>query len=155
MKYILYIKFTLVVLFSTLLMSCSADSSEPVDYVVQNEKDIANFIAENNLNAIRTDSGLYYVINEEGTGEQPSYTSNVTVAYKGYFLNGTVFDQSEEVSFDLQGSIAGWIEGLSYFKEGGSGIILIPASLGYGNTDYNGIPGGSVLVFVVELIKVN
>lgn len=148
-------KYTVIALFSVLLMSCSADSSEPVDYVAQNEKDIANFVAENNLNAIRTESGLYYVINEEGTGVKPTYTSNVTIAYKGYFLNGTVFDQSDEVSFDLQGSIAGWIEGLSYFKEGGSGIILIPSSLAYGDNDSEGIPAGSVLVFVVELIKVN
>lgn len=148
-------KYALVVLFSILLMSCSADSSETVDYVAKNEKDIADFVAENNLNAKRTDSGLYYVINDPGTGEQPTYTSNITVAYKGYFLNGTVFDQSDGVSFDLHSAIPGWTEGISYFKEGGSGIIFIPASLGYGNNDSNGIPGGSVLVFVVTLIKVN
>ena len=148
-------KYTLMFLLSILLMSCSADSSEPVDYVAQNEKDIANFVAKNNLNAIKTDSGLYYVINEQGTGSQPTNTSNVTVAYKGYFLDGTIFDQSDEVSFDLQGSIAGWKEGISYLKEGGSAILFIPASLGYGDNDYNGILGGSVLIFVVELIKVN
>lgn len=150
-----YTKYALIILFSIVLMSCTADSSKPIDYVAQNEKDIADFVAKNNLNAIRTASGLYYVINKQGTGVQPTYTSNVTVAYKGYFLNGSVFDQSDGVSFDLHSSIAGWTEGISYFKEGGSGIILVPASLGYGNNDYNGIPGGSVLVFVVELIKVN
>lgn len=148
-------KYTLLALFSIVLMSCSADSSEPVDYVAKNEKDIANFVAENNLNAIRTASGLYYVINEPGTGAQPSYSSNVTVAYKGYFLDGTVFDESDGISFDLHSSISGWKEGISYFKEGGSGIIFMPASLAYGNNDSNNIPGGSVLVFVVELIKVN
>jgi FKBP-type peptidyl-prolyl cis-trans isomerase FkpA len=42
----------------------------------------------------------------------------------------------------------------SYFKEGGSGI-LVPAHLGYGNSDYSGIPGGSVYFFEVKLIKVN
>ncbi len=150
-----YTKYILIVLFSILLMSCSADSSKPIDYVVQNEKDIAKFVADNNLNAKRTESGLYYVINKQGTGAQPTYTSNVTVAYKGYLLNGAVFDQTNETSFDLHSSIVGMTEGISYFKEGGSGILLIPSSLGYGNNDYNGIPGGSVLIFVVELIKVN
>jgi FKBP-type peptidyl-prolyl cis-trans isomerase FkpA len=148
-------KYALVVLFSILLMSCSSDSPKSVDYVAKNEKDIADFVAKNNLNAIRSKSGLYYVINDPGTGVQPSITSNVTVAYKGYFLNGSVFDQNDGATFDLHNVIPGWTEGISYFKEGGSGILLIPASLAYGNYDNNGIPGGSVLVFVITLIKVN
>ena len=100
---------------------------------------------------------MYYVINEAGTGKQPTTTSNVTVAYKGYFTNGSVFDQSnaDGISFGLQQVIRGWTEGIPYFKEGGSGILLVPAHLGYGNSDYSGIPGGSVLVFEVKLIKVN
>jgi FKBP-type peptidyl-prolyl cis-trans isomerase FkpA len=49
--------------------------------------------------------------------------------------------------------IRGWTE-VPYFKEGGSGILLVPAHLGYGNSDYSGIPGGSVLIFEVKL-KVN
>ena len=114
-------------------------------------------MAENNLAAVRSNSGLYYVIEEEGTGTQAVATSNVTVAYKGYFLNGSVFDQSDEegVTFGLNQVIAGWKEGITYFKEGGSGILLVPAHLGYGSWDYNGIPGGSVLIFEVTLVSVN
>jgi len=87
----------------------------------------------------------------------PTFTDNVTVAYKGYFLDGSVFDQSNEagISFNLQGVISGWTEGITYFKEGGSGMLLIPAHLGYGSYNFNGIPGGSVLVFEVNLISVN
>ena len=100
---------------------------------------------------------MYYVINEPGTGVQPTATSNVTVAYKGYFINGTVFDQSSAsgISFGLNQVIKGWTEGIAYFKTGGSGILLIPAHLGYGNYDYSGIPGGSVLIFDVKLISIN
>ncbi|NNC50031.1 MAG: peptidylprolyl isomerase, partial [Flaviramulus sp.] len=76
---------------------------------------------------------------------------------KGYYTSGSVFDQSdaEGVSFNLQQVIRGWTEGITYFKEGGSGMLLVPAHLGYGNNNYNGIPGGSVLVFDVTLISVN
>jgi FKBP-type peptidyl-prolyl cis-trans isomerase FkpA len=136
-----------------LLTSCSKDTiSEP-----QTEADILKYIADNNLNATKTDSGLYYVINNEGNGIRPTGTSNVTVAYKGYFLNGTTFDQSNSsgVSFGLNQVIAGWTEGIQLFKEGGDGILLVPYNLGYGGSNYNGIPGGSVLIFDVKLISVN
>lgn len=141
----------------TLLLTLSCSKDKEVDYVAQNEKEIVAYIAKNNLIAQRSDSGLYYVINNAGTGKQPTAISNVTVAYKGYFTSGSVFDESkaEGVSFGLQQVIKGWKEGIPYFKEGGSGILLVPAHLGYGSNDSNGIPGGSVLIFEVKLITVN
>ena len=141
----------------TLVLSMSCSKDKEVDYVAQNEQDIIAYIAKNNLTAQRSDSGLYYIVNEVGTGAQPTATSNVTVAYKGYFTNGNVFDQSkpEGISFGLNQVIKGWTEGIPYFKEGGSGILLVPAHLGYGNDDRGPIPGGSVLIFEVKLITVN
>jgi FKBP-type peptidyl-prolyl cis-trans isomerase FkpA len=152
MKHILTTLLSLI-----LFISCSKDKEANIDYVAKNELEIKNYIAKNNLTALRSDSGLYYVINEPGTGTQPTATSNVTVAYKGYFTNGTVFDQSNAVgiSFGLNQVIRGWTEGIRYFKTGGSGILLIPSHLGYGSYDYSGIPGGSVLIFDVKLISVN
>lgn len=146
----------------TLFISCSNDkeiNNEPLktDYTVENEKEITDYIAKNNLTAQRTASGLYYVIKEQGTGTQPTATSNVTVAYKGYYSNGTIFDQSTSagVSFNLYEVIKGWTEGIPYFKAGGNGILLVPSHLGYGPFNYRGIPGGSVLIFDVKLISVN
>jgi FKBP-type peptidyl-prolyl cis-trans isomerase FkpA len=141
----------------TICISCSKDKETTVDFVAQNEKDITEFIATNKLTAQRSDSGLYYVINEPGTGVQPTATSNVTVAYKGTFINGKIFDQSTNagIKIGLNQVIKGWTEGIPYFKTGGSGMLLIPAHLGYGSYDYKGIPGGSVLIFDVKLISVN
>ncbi len=142
----------------TLFISCTKDKTAPaIDYTAKNEQEIINYIAKNNLTAQRTSDGLYYVINTQGTGMQPTAASNVTVAYKGYFTSGTVFDQSPSagISFGLNNVIKGWTEGIPYFKAGGSGILLIPSSLGYGSSDYSGIPGGSVLIFDVNLISVN
>jgi FKBP-type peptidyl-prolyl cis-trans isomerase FkpA len=148
-------KILFVLVLATLFISCSKDKE--IDYVAQNEQEIIAYIAKNHLTAQRSDSGLYYVINDAGTGAQPTATSNVTVAYKGYFTNGNVFDQSkaEGLSFPLQKVIKGWTEGITYFKEGGSGILLVPAHLGYGSNDSGPIPGGSVLIFEVKLISVN
>ena len=119
---------TLLVL--TLFISCSKDTETVTDYTAKNE---------------------------QGTGTQPTAASNVTVAYKGYFTNGNVFDQSkaEGISFGLNQVIKGWTEGIPYFKAGGSGVLLIPSHLGYGSTNNGPIPGGSVLIFDVKLISVN
>lgn len=128
------------------------------NYEAQNEAAILKYIDENNLTtAKKTASGLYYVINNEGTGTQPTATSNVTVAYKGYFLNGTTFDEStvSGATFNLNGVISGWTEGIQLFKEGGDGVLLIPYTLGYGENGYSTIPGYSVLAFDVKLISVN
>jgi FKBP-type peptidyl-prolyl cis-trans isomerase FkpA len=153
----------------TLLISCNKnkeatteETKEPtkeatVDNVAKNDKEITDYIAKNNLKAEKSESGLYYVINEPGTGAQPTATSNVTVAYKGSFINGNIFDQSgpEGISFGLDQVIKGWTEGIPHFKAGGSGILLVPAHLGYGDNTMGPIPGGSALIFEVKLISVN
>ena len=146
---------TLLIL--TLFISCNKDGEDNISYVAKNEQEIKDYIAKNNIIAKRSDSGLYYVIENPGSGINPTATSNVTVAYKGYFLNKSVFDQSgpDGISFGLNQVIAGWTEGMQYFKPGGSGILLIPAHLGYGKNAEGTIPGGSVLIFDVKLLSVN
>lgn len=145
----------LIVFTIILFTSCSKDEA-PKDYTVQNDEEIKAYIATNNLNAQKSNSGLYYVIDESGTGENPISTDRVKVSYKGYYTDGSVFDESEDgISIILQNVIRGWAEGITYFKEGGSGKLLIPSHLAYGSNDYSGIPGGSVLVFDIELIYVN
>lgn len=130
---------------------------EVIDFETKNEADIIKYIEDNDLDANRTDSGLYYIIDEEGTGTRPTGNSNVTVAYKGYFLDGSVFDQSnaDGISFGLNQVIKGWTEGIPLFKEGGKGVLLIPSNLGYGINGRATIPRGAVLVFDIKLISVN
>lgn len=125
--------------------------------VIEAEDEILQYLSEKDLTAEKSASGLYYIISKQGEGKPALSSSNVTVSYKGYFTNGTVFDQSTAtgVSFNLQQVIDGWKEGITYFNEGGEGILLIPPHLGYGYTDRTGIPAGSVLIFEIKLISVN
>ena len=150
----LYTPLLLLFLFTSCLGS---DDNSTSNNVNQTEADIIQYIEDNNLNAQRSNTGLYYVITEPGDGATPDSNSNVTVSYKGYFLDGSVFDQSNEsgISFNLQQVIKGWTEGITYFNEGGEGTLLVPSHLGYGANYYNGIPGGSVLIFDIKLLKVN
>ena len=150
MKKYLYL-FTLVLVFN----SCS-DKTD-TSFEPETEQDIIQYIEDNNLNATRSNSGLYYVINNEGSGTRPTSSSNVTVDYKGYFLDGVVFDESNSngISFGLNDVIQGWTEGITYFREGGNGILLVPYNLGYGESGRGSIPGGSVLIFDIRLLSVN
>jgi len=131
---------------------------EIIDYVAENEQEIMKYIEDNDLTAVKSESGsgLYYVIEEPGTGENPTANSNVTVAYKGYFTDGEVFDESETgITTNLNQVIEGWTEGIQFFKEGGSGKLLIPSSLAYGRYGNSVIPGGAVLIFDVNLKSIN
>ncbi|NJL75797.1 MAG: peptidylprolyl isomerase [Saprospiraceae bacterium] len=148
-----------LVLFSLLfLFGCSSsEEEEVVSFEEQLEIDldiIAKFLKDNNLVAQSTASGLHYIIDTEGSGEFPTIQSNVTVNYKGYFVNGDIFDQTttRPATFPLNGVIAGWQEGIPLFKKGGKGRLIIPSYLGYGSNRQNGIPRNSVLVFDIELI---
>ncbi len=138
-----------------MIMSCSDDDT--IDYTKANDEEIIKYIDDHNLDAQKSNTGLYYVIEELGEGAQPNANSTVTVKYKGYFTNGEVFDQSDSngITFNLQQVIAGWTEGITYFKKGGKGILLIPSRLGYGDNDRGSIPGGSVLIFDLELLDIH
>ncbi len=143
-----------IVFIALLVTSCAKKKAEKQ---AETDKEIIqNYISDNNLTAKETGSGLFYVINEVGTGASCDFTSTVRVAYKGYFTDGGVFDESSEegISFGLQSVIKGWTEGIPYFKEGGDGILLIPSALGYGTKGTGGIPGNTVLIFDVALLEV-
>jgi FKBP-type peptidyl-prolyl cis-trans isomerase FkpA len=138
-----------------ILLNISCNKTE--DYSQIDEDIIQNYILTNNLNAQSTASGLYYVIDNLGSGDTPTIYSDVTVAYKGYLTNGLVFDESSSsgVTFALGNVIQGWQQGIPFFNEGGSGILLIPSALGYGSEAVGSIPANSVLIFDISLIEVD
>ena len=106
----------------------------------------------------QTQSGLQYKVIKEGKGKTPTANDQVTVNYEGKLLDGTVFDSSFErgkpATFPVTGVIPGWTEGLQLMKEGGSYELYVPSDLAYGDQGTQGIPGGSTLIFKVDLIKV-
>lgn len=106
-------------------------------------------------NATTTDSGLAYVILEEGQGDSPTKTSTVRVHYTGWTTDGVKFDSSHDrgkpAEFPLNRVIAGWTEGVSMMKVGEKRRLWIPEDLAY-----QGRPGApqGMLVFDVELLDI-
>jgi FKBP-type peptidyl-prolyl cis-trans isomerase len=125
-----------------------------------NKKRGAEFLAENRKKegVFETKSGLQYKVIKEGKGKIPTESDMVTVNYEGRLIDGNVFDSSykrgEPATFGLNGVIKGWIEGLQLMKEGSVYELYIPSDLAYGDTGNQVIPGGSTLIFKVELLKI-
>ncbi|EHD19873.1 MULTISPECIES: FKBP-type peptidyl-prolyl cis-trans isomerase [Brenneria] len=106
----------------------------------------------------KTESGLLYQVEKNGSGNAPKDSDTVVVNYKGTLVDGSEFDNSykrgEPLSFRLDGVIPGWTEGLKHVKKGGKIKLVIPPTLAYGETGVPGIPANSTLVFDVELLDI-
>jgi len=118
------------------------------------------FLAENKTKegVISLPSGLQYKVITEGEGENPKPEDVVEVHYTGTLTDGTVFDSSvergETIKFPLNGVIPGWTEGVQLMKPGARYMFYIPSELAYGDKTTGPIPGGSVLIFEVQLISI-
>tara|TARA_B100000963_G_scaffold321654_1_gene305134 strand:+ start:48603 stop:49610 length:1008 start_codon:yes stop_codon:yes gene_type:complete len=125
-------------------------------------KDEENKIISNLTNGFsKTQSGLYYKINNVGSGNKPSVGQTVSVHYKGMLLDKTEFDSSFkrnnpiEFTLGIGQVIPGWDEGLMLLKKGSSATLVIPPELAYGSSGAGGvIPPNSTLIFEVELVDI-
>ena len=105
-----------------------------------------------------TSSGLKYKVLRKTDGKKPRPTDTVVVNYQGTLDDGSEFDSSykrgKPIDFPLNQVIAGWTEGLTYCPVGGMIELEIPAALAYGDQNKPGIPPGSTLHFIVELLEI-
>ncbi|MBU6370815.1 MAG: FKBP-type peptidyl-prolyl cis-trans isomerase [Patescibacteria group bacterium] len=127
----------------------------------QNQAQLATTTMTNNNNIITTADGLQMEDTTVGTGTTAVVGKTVTVNYIGKLTDGTVFDTSLQpgrtpFTFALGAGqvIKGWDEGVAGMKVGGTRILVIPASLGYGAQAVGPIPANSTLVFQVQLLGV-
>jgi FKBP-type peptidyl-prolyl cis-trans isomerase FkpA len=122
----------------------------------KNRKEIKDYIAKKGWKADSLASGLFYIIEEPGTGNNPTVNSTVTVKYKGYTLDDKIFDQTtgtNTATFLLADLIDGWKQGIPLLKKGGKGKFLLPSRLGYYRTGSGSIPPYAPIVFDIELVN--
>lgn len=105
-----------------------------------------------------TDSGLQYMVIDQGTGPKPKATDKVRVHYRGTLLNGEEFDSSyargEPISFELNKVIPGWTEGVQLMPVGSKYMFYIPSALAYGPAGGGPIGPNATLIFQVELLGI-
>lgn len=128
------------------------------DYIDANRRWLADKAKEPGIQPI--DKGILYKVLKKSSkpGPTPNRNSVVTVHYTGKTINGRTFDSSRggvAPAFRLRDLIPGWIIAMQQMKPGDRWEVYIPAEQAYGRFNQPGIPGGSTLIFDIELIAVN
>lgn len=136
----------------------------------KDDKTLNAYFTKNKITPVKTASGLYYTIKEEGNGEKPLTGDTVSMNYTGTLLDGTKFDSNEDTAFHHvmpftfvlgRGSvIRGWDEGVALLKPGAKATFYIPSGMAYGaqsrpgsGANPKGIPANSILLFDVSLLN--
>lgn len=148
--------FVVTAVFGLFHVSCV---KEP-NYSQLEQDNIENYINSNpDIPFTKKESGLYYHEVTAGIGEAIRVHDTAKVIYTGRFLNGAVFDTNvggDTLSFPVgeDKMIQGFDEGVTYMKEGGTAILLVPSELAYGPSGYLSIPGYTPLLFNVKLARI-
>ncbi|HEX6913990.1 MAG TPA: FKBP-type peptidyl-prolyl cis-trans isomerase [Chitinophagaceae bacterium] len=124
-------------------------------------KALTDYLAKNNIKAIRTPSGAYVEVQEPGTGKIGDTSAVAMVHYTGkLFKDGSTFQSNmDQQPFPVEigggATIRGFDEGLMYFGKGGKGRIYIPSHLAYGeNGQPPVIPPGATLLFEIRIADI-
>lgn len=128
------------------------------EYVERNRQWLVEKRSEPGVREI--DKGILCKVLRKGNASlpTPNRSSVVTVHYTGKTINGKTFDSSRggtAPAFRLRELIQGWIIALQQMHPGDRWELYIPAEMGYGRLSQPGIPGGSTLIFDIELLAVN
>lgn len=140
------------------LAMISACKTYSEDEKLSFDEKINRFVKRSHISYEKSESGLYYFIENQGEGEFVKITDEVSFTYTGRLLNGKVFDaqfSKHPVTFNVKELIMGWQEAMLYLKKGGKAKLIVPPQLGYGDYDLEDIPQNSVLLFDIEVKEVN
>jgi len=152
----------LVVCCAALLSSCGDFLKNDLEETVnKNEQEMLTFINSKNLKMTKASNGMYYQITKtNASGDTVQLGDEVVLHYSISLLDGTKVDSSERLTNKPTTAIYGGTIGLqgisdaiSKLKRGERGTFLIPSYLAYGTQTYDKIPGKSVIVLDLEIVK--
>ncbi|MFI3281192.1 MAG: FKBP-type peptidyl-prolyl cis-trans isomerase [Rikenellaceae bacterium] len=127
------------------------------EYVARNVAYMEKIAAEADTHKLP--KGLYYKVLESGQGAKPEPNSIVSVHYSGELISGHQFDSSRGNSypetFRLREVIVGWQIALQAMRVGDKWRVYIPSDMAYGDRTIDDIPGGSTLIFDIDLIAIS
>lgn len=146
-----------------LLLRLSAYLSTDTTRVAREQNALANYAIERMLDVQVSESGLFYGVVAPGDGEAIEWGDYLTVHYRGYLPDGTVFGDSRRddrpLSLYVGNMIDAWNEGVQYVNVGGRLLLLVPSRLGYGPEGLKTaqgrviVPPHQLLIFEVEVLE--
>jgi FKBP-type peptidyl-prolyl cis-trans isomerase/CubicO group peptidase (beta-lactamase class C family) len=164
--------YRLAVFLFALCLLVSSCSKEENGKFTEEERSIRDYIEEKGYEALITESGIYYVELQAGTGPAALPGHYIIAHYTLRLISDRVVDTTDEdqaranglfspnriygpAKFKLDNHpLQGVKEGLQLMKQGGRAVFVIPSGMAYGQTHVGNIPAGSVLVCEMELIEV-
>lgn len=146
-----------------LIVNLSSLMSADTSRVGRDNNVLLNYAIDQLYEVELTNSGLLYQIIEEGEGASIAWGDFLKAHYKGAYLDGKVFANSQKnkqpLEFYVGNMIDAWNEGLQLIKVGGKIRLLVPSHLGYGEQGLIGsngveiVPPHQLLVFEVEVLE--
>lgn len=105
----------------------------------------------------KADDDLKRYVVRKGKGEPLTEDSTVKADYLGMvYGGGKPFDESftkKPLERPLSSLVPGWVHGLTGVRVGSRVLLSIPPELGYGDQAQPGIPAGSTLYFVLDILS--
>ena len=124
-------------------------------------KELVEYAKKNNIKYVKSPLGVLVEVQNEGVGMKADNGKHSSLLYKGYLVDGTVFDANMgkdakhtdpiDVFVGTHNTIPGFEDAMQFFGKGGKGRLLIPAVLGYGDRSGPGMPANSNLIFEIEV----
>lgn len=132
--------------------------SKPSSNAQKEQNAIIDYAIEKNIGMHKSPTGLYYQIENEGSGDFLKRGDKIKVNYKGYFFDGKEFDSSykrnKPIEFKIGSMIAGWNEVLTYAKVGAVLTVCIPSRLAYGEEGFgNKIAPNTPIIFDLTILE--
>lgn len=124
---------------------------------------LKQYINEQTGNFEQTESGIYYIPIEQGTGNKIQIGDTLTVHYEGRFFNGRYFDSTrkrDEAFQFVYGQkwqvIPGLEEAIGMMYPQERALFIIPSHLafGQGGSSTGIVPAFTPVIFEVEIVEV-
>ena len=137
-----------------LYMSSRFHTGEDVEMEI-----LENYIKNANITAVPTESGLYFIEKNEGSGDYIEQGDEVVVNYTLTLADGSLVETtlgSEPMVYIVgrEKFISGWEEAIAKMKKGSVATVIIPSKIGYGAEGKGDIQPYSTLIFEIEIVDV-
>ncbi|MFW5820459.1 MAG: FKBP-type peptidyl-prolyl cis-trans isomerase [Bacteroidota bacterium] len=153
-----------------ILLSCQKEDDS--DLIAMEDRIFNAFLESKDITTEPTESGLYFISEEEGTGISPEEGDWALINYDLYLVDGEqlIFTTDKDKAIgknvydsrviygnskiQIGSNLEGLDEGLTMMKEGGTAELLFQSDLGYGKNGAGVIGPYNSLLVKVELIEV-
>ncbi|MDL2262991.1 FKBP-type peptidyl-prolyl cis-trans isomerase [Bacteroidales bacterium OttesenSCG-928-I21] len=136
------------------ILTESYHSSEDVELQI-----LEKYLKNTNVTVEPTESGLYYIEHEKGTGKQVEENDLLHINYTVKYIDGSIIEttlgnEPYVYEYGTTQFVAGWVEGVGYMREGGTATFIVPSKLAYGADGNKKVLPYSTLIFEMEIIKI-